>query len=280
MKQTNIGVVLFFVLVCQSISAQQPAFERVLVPVAIAPGGPKPGAFGSLWTTEIIGRNDSDVGKFVLNGFPHCPFESCDEGFHPPHTSFAFGGFDPPRDPNAGMFLYVRPDAQQVGFNVRVRDVSRQALTWGTSIPVIRQNQTYTGTLHLLAIPTQTRFRATLRIYDFNFSQDGRQVRLRIFEETSNTPLVDTIVALPPTPEADATNPIVPSAITIGDLLTTFPQLANLTPIQAPGAPKEARIRIDIDPISTDLEFWAFVSVTNNETQHVTVITPDPPPSR
>src|SRR5260370_32300719 len=34
------------------------------------------------------------------------------------------------------------------------------------------------------------------------------------------------------------------------------------------------RVRIEITPATDGLRLWAFVSVTNNETQHVTVIAP------
>lgn len=34
------------------------------------------------------------------------------------------------------------------------------------------------------------------------------------------------------------------------------------------------RLRIEIESNSSDLVFWAFASVTNNETQHFTAVTP------
>lgn len=33
-------------------------------------------------------------------------------------------------------------------------------------------------------------------------------------------------------------------------------------------------VRAEIEPLTEGLRYWAFVSVTNNETQHVTTITP------
>jgi hypothetical protein len=35
-----------------------------------------------------------------------------------------------------------------------------------------------------------------------------------------------------------------------------------------------ARARIEIEPTLPDMRVWAFVSITNNETQHVTLVTP------
>lgn len=33
-------------------------------------------------------------------------------------------------------------------------------------------------------------------------------------------------------------------------------------------------VRVEVEPLGEGARFWAFVSVTNNETQHVTLITP------
>jgi hypothetical protein len=34
------------------------------------------------------------------------------------------------------------------------------------------------------------------------------------------------------------------------------------------------RIRIEIEPLDGRAEYWAYVSVTNNATQHVTIVSP------
>jgi hypothetical protein len=34
-------------------------------------------------------------------------------------------------------------------------------------------------------------------------------------------------------------------------------------------------VRIEIQPSDQTLQFWAFVAVTNNASQHVTVVTPN-----
>ena len=33
-------------------------------------------------------------------------------------------------------------------------------------------------------------------------------------------------------------------------------------------------LRIEVTPVTPGLEFWTFVSITNNNTQHVTLVTP------
>jgi hypothetical protein len=155
-------------------------------------------------------------------------------------------------------------------FNLRVRDLSRQALTWGTTIPVIREAQTFASRLELLDVPTDARFRVALRVYDFD-APNSRSVRLRIYDRSKDNPvptlppqtaLVDVVLRLE-TPVEDVYGAI-PASAAVTDLIGAFPQLSS-API----------VRIVLDPVSTDLRFWAFASVTNDETQHVTAITPN-----
>jgi hypothetical protein len=49
----------------------------------------------------------------------------------------------------------------------------------------------------------------------------------------------------------------------IGQFTDAFPQLNGLD-----------KVRVEVTPLTEGLRFWTFVSITNNETQHVTTITP------
>jgi hypothetical protein len=42
-----------------------------------------------------------------------------------------------------------------------------------------------------------------------------------------------------------------------------------------PTASQYSRLRIEIEPLAGTTRYWAFVSITNNETQHVTLVTPE-----
>jgi hypothetical protein len=55
-----------------------------------------------------------------------------------------------------------------------------------------------------------------------------------------------------------------PSGIVIGDLLT--------------GTESAGPVRIEVQSATPGVPIWAFASVTNNATQHVTVIVPRPSP--
>jgi hypothetical protein len=235
----------------------QPPYERVLIPLFVS--GSLPGAFGSLWTTQLTVRNESDDSVVVTN----LPIGLC--GLCPPsepRSTFSLPLFV--HNPNAGTFLYIgSPGAGKVTFTLRVQDVSRQAQTWGTAVPVVRERDVHSDTLQLLDIPTDRRFRTTLRVYDFD-TPDNRSVRLRIYALNGNTPLVDTTLTLQGPRQDYPSFPDRPASAMIGDLVTAFPQLVIA-----------GRLRIVIDSVTSGVRFWAFVSVTNDETQHVTVIAPE-----
>ena len=243
----------------------QAPYERVLIPVVVN----GPGAYGSQWSTSLVVRNESETALVILPD----PYGGAIATFAPyqPHSTFRY-----PLDPigNGGEFLYVgNPGIGRVTFNLRVQDLSRQSETFGTTVPVVREKDIYSGSLQLIDIPVSSDFRSALRVYDWDSNTKvPRAVRLRIYDmcgagpfdrNCSDTPLVDTELVLPNGGEQSYTNPDHPGFAMIGDL-ASFPQLAGQT-----------RVRVDLDPVTPDLRFWAFVSVTHNSTQQVTVIAPN-----
>lgn len=237
------------------------ATTRVLIPVAI--NGQMPGAHGSRWTTELIGRNTHTSYVKVSRETPTRPCAiTCPRTPADPQSTFTpvLGGMLT----GPGVFLYVDDPADRVLFTLRIKDVSRQAQTAGTEIPVVREADTFTGTMHILDVPLDARFRQTLRIYDWN-GPANRSARVRIYRDDENVPVVDAELMLGPVlfTEIDPVYPDAPGYLQMGDFLANWPQLAGAT-----------RARLEIEPASPGLRFWAFVSVTNDETQHVTTILP------
>lgn len=237
-------------------------FERLLAPIFLSE--PLAGAYGSIWTTRLVGRNESDavVDVGVGNPIGTCPQPPC--GIRPGRSFSLTSGFQRV-DPNGGAFVYVgSPGIGRVIFSLRVQDTSRQSQTYGTSLPVLRASDMYTTTLQLLEVPTDRRFRVALRVYDYDLPAD-HFARLRIFDATNDfnsIPFVDTVLHLQ-SPDFNSYE-AVPGTAVFTDLVSAFPQLASVS-----------LVRIQIEPVSADMRFWAFASVTNNETQHVTTIVPN-----
>lgn len=273
MKRKLFAVAAWILIVTGSALAQDSQrYDRVLLPIMTQP---IPGAFGSLWKSEFIVHNPTDRAFTVpLILRPEC--NVCDQTglysheTHIPIMEHQNGPGDPP-----GLFFYAElPYGAQVQYNLRIRDLSRQASTWGTEIPVVRARDTFTGPLNLLDIPADDRFRQAIRVYDFD-ARPAAQVLMKVYRIPfspaipNTTPLVETTLTLTEplknTSYANTVNELKfrPGYVQIGWLLQAFPQIT-------PGEP----LRIELTPITPGLRFWAFAAITNNETQHITTITP------
>jgi hypothetical protein len=227
-------------------------FERVLVPV-FASG---PGAFGSQWSTEVTVL---DGAATDVEPYRRAPVARLASGTPAP---LDFGASHP-----AGVLFFAPLDlSARMQFGSLVRDTSRQAQDWGTEVPIVRDDELRSDRFNLLNVPADSRFRQTLRIYDAD-SVEG-PVNVLIYSMTDNRLLASRFVPLQsahpcrrfePCPSDD------PATATI-DVQSLFPELAT-----------ESRVRIEIFSLANGhyaRHVWAFVTVTNNQTQHVTVITP------
>ena len=223
-------------------------FERVLVPVYSFVAG----AFGSNWTTEVTMLNAS---RYAFEPYRRSPAPR-------------FGGraaatlnFGASR-PGGVLFFAPRDVSPAPRFGSLVRDTSRQADDWGTEVRVARESDFRTAELSLLNIPLDARFRQSLRIYDAD-SVDGSVV-VNVYAMDGTTPLASKIVQLRSPNPCNRYEPCASDdpAFAMVDLLALFPEAAG-----------QQRVRADIVPVN-GARIWAFVTITNNQTQHVTVITP------
>jgi hypothetical protein len=157
-----------------------------------------------------------------------------------------------------GWIFWVPKNNRSVAASLRVSDTSKQAINHGVEIPVATARDFSQNGIALLNVPVDSRYRLTLRIYSlsrrdvvvnvWNSSGDVQQVPLRvgktIFEPTyAEVTQFPRIVTVPPLP---------------GETMTIF--------VDSPRGPDGAHL--------PGYPIWAFVTVTNNETQHITTITP------
>lgn len=236
-------------------------YEPVLLPLATHE---TPGGYGSLWVTHLTLFNGTtreisspeDIFSLGACSFPPCPAVRIPAGsVHEPSIFRTLPG-DPP-----GALLWVRSDiARNVVFSVRIQDVSRQSLTWGTEIPVVRQEELYRSPLYLYGIPLDPRFRQSLRVYDPLPHQGCRSVRIRFLDESSGAVLLDENV----TPIDSDCNHRAGS---------DSPPAFEWHGLAERAGRETGRLIVEVTPLQ-EMAIWAFVTVTNNETQHVTTITP------
>jgi hypothetical protein len=160
----------------------------------------------------------------------------------------------------------VAPEiSDEVYFSLRIQDLSRSLLTWGTAIPVVRENHLRNGSVRLLDVPFELPFRQSLRVYAFDRISPGcDQVDVKVFDLQSG----ETVWTFPLT----LTDP---TGVTCA-VPSSAPNLAEVHSLSAgfEGASPPARVGIEITPRDPELKIWARVTVVNNETQHVTAIVP------
>jgi hypothetical protein len=224
------------------------AFERVLVPIFMPPVR---GPFGSEFRTLVYATNSSNRPgeRALLYGLDTTCFLALPV-VGPEDARVLDPGETLELQPDCStgpaiFFMVPKPTADRVTFNARVFDTSRGVLTHGTEIPIVRPNEFKNGRLVLVAVPLDERFRNTLRIY----SDRPTTVTVTYQAEVRTVPL-----------QAGRT-PFEPAYAALGN----FPrQTPNIEPL--------ANVRIEAPD---GVPIWAFVSVTNNTSQEITIVSPD-----
>lgn len=231
-------------------------FERILFPVLYSTKG----QHGSDWRTEAVISNPkrwfvelyNDITPIVCITYP------CGERLQP----FATMRFDGGQYPSGIALLTPWPEADQLAFALRTRDVSREAESFGTDIPVVHERHMFRDVdLTLLDVPLDPRYRAKLRVYAFDPLA------------TNFGPFIG-VVTDPPGPVV----PIGPTGVQLarncsGNGCYATPLYGEMDlPAQGPGV--RADVYLDTETVAGS-PVWAFITVTNNETQQVTIITPN-----
>lgn len=232
-------LVTLFVLSTVQAQPYDPAvFERVLVPIST---NDAPGLHGTLWSTELWYRNNSNFPVAVL---------PTTEGDSVPTIGIMAPLRIPIRPPDApGEFLYVtRGYLDQVQFDLRLYNRADTSGDFGTKLPVVREAE-FSQQIGLINIATDPNQRISLRIY--GLSDNITSATVRIYSDL-NANLASADVLL-------SGSPRYAEILLLGE---RFPAIRT-----------KDRVRIDVQA-GQGGRLWAFATVTSNLTQHVAVITP------
>lgn len=235
--------------VSHSIAAQ----ERVLVPLAVGVAS-TPGGYGSIWKSELYGFNRGTTPLVVTTSASLCMLGSCPVGRFtiPPGEALKIISAEPTM-----MFVLVG-DPRDLSLNARVFDESRNRVDWGTELPIVASESFQPG-FTLINVPVRSGFRVLLRLYEADGGADTN-VTIRIRDAATNA----VVRELPLTLEAryyDLGFDFGYGQWLLDDVL---------------GAGTEGLVHIELTPTNPVRRFWGFVSITHNETQHVTLVTPQP----
>jgi hypothetical protein len=275
MRTLTAALVLLLTLSAQASYSPDPDYKRVLIPVFYFGGG----AFGSAWWTdlELISTEQTFTlgGRAALVGDPACP-ALCGCDVKAEVESNKVETVCPNFESTAGLILYVprNLDRETIYTYLRVRDTAKQAERAGTQIPVVWEDELYNSTMMLLDIPSDPRYRTTLRLFDA--FQHPTEYSLRFYDmaelRRGNREVLHEVSIETEVVEEDAGRfPNRPAFASVGDLVAAYPKLATV-----------AAYAIEIigsHPITSppyyDRRFYALASVTNKTTQEVTVVAPD-----
>ncbi|HKR62940.1 MAG TPA: hypothetical protein VJZ00_04345 [Thermoanaerobaculia bacterium] len=250
---------IFFLLVFLLSAAALPLFaasELVLVPLWYA----GPGDAGSNWTTHLSVYNTGYYAEPNDRAILPCQWlaDPCPRGFWTDKMIV----YRAPQ-PYSGGFVMQVSDPDKLHFSLRIFEEAAQAEDLGLDLPVVRERELRRGPIQIMDIPIgdPQNFRYTLRMYG-------------IGDATTCTMRVNGYVAM-----ADGTPDLV---VTREIQLIRVPQglghfyfedntiIRDL--ILATGG--QGQLRVELEPVSSNMRWWAFASSTNNRTQDVTIVTP------
>lgn len=226
-------------------------FERVLVPIVYF----GPGAFGSQWAMDAALHN---LGSTAVQWFSNVARPTlCDVGDCSVRSNGTFGIWEYGNRPK-GLVLFVpRTNSDDVHYTLLARDTSRDESALGTEVRVVREKDARYGKILIDSVPLDSRYRTTLRIYAIDGG--ASEVKVTGVAVGSDTASAATVKLegcdMPPCNSAD------PGFGTF-DVRSLFPQF-----------PDKSRVTLFVEAPALR-PHWALVSVTNNTTQHVTVISP------
>jgi hypothetical protein len=222
-------------------------FERVLVPVSVHR---IPGAFGTMWSTEMYYRNNSTRPVVV---FPLAISDSVPTiGITEPLPILSLPAYAP------GEFLFVSRDGiDDVQFDLRLFNVADRRSNWGTKLPIVREGE-FDDAVSLINVPTAVDFRIALRIYGLpDETLVGETVLIKIYSHDDQL-LASTEMRFDD-PHFEGT-PRYAALLSLGD---AFPEIRQVD-----------RVRVHVESRSGRSKIWAFVGVTSNTTQDVSIIAP------
>ena len=246
------------------VTREEDAYEPIILPLLFE--GTRPGRFGSVWSSDVVIRNISTEPVDLLLARDYPPGETPDMRVtipaestlrtlppvmnqHRPISSIINVQL-PPYELHGRILHVLRSDAAKLQITQRVRSGSQadQEL----ELPVIREKDLATHQ-ELLDVPVTSDARLLLRAYSPRFGG----TRMRIFDSETDQLLADEYFSLE-----------VPRSRI---LFNENPAYGEFAGIESLVAGRAERIRIELtfpNPI------YGFVTITDNETQRVRVVTP------
>ncbi len=254
---------LLLAVAAQARDTNGDVFETILIPIAFSASQIVQGAYGAQWTGEIWVENASSTPVDSLQPTGLC-FPPCPPGL-PAGFVGRLSSVDSNNNDGGALFYVPAVIASKMHFSSRLLELTRRAQPTGVEMPVIREDQFFSNPTAYLGVPVGSGIRSALRVYDPRL-QRGSAVQVD-FLSPSGEQVASTILRPGDDPVVPLKLPVVnthpyPGAAAIRNITDMFPQLQAY-----------AHFHIRLTPLTPGMQYWAMVSVTDNETQHVLLIT-------
>jgi len=254
-------------------------YKKVLLPVYTSQ--PISGLNGSSFSTVLQGYAETDVRYFArVENTGEIPVIFTQRAFVPMYGRGEGLNYGPARA--TGRFLFVeaeRYNEVSLQYFLRSSDADKETSDQLTALPVVStplNSRSWILTIPISPILTEDiqprllgyRYRNMLRVYDFGGNGSG-EVDVHLFNQGffGRTARLETKrVKLD---QRDGNDPTYPFYAEMPIENRCFPRSAH-TPCDG------ANVRVEIEPVSANLQYWAFVSTTDMRTQHVTIFEPQP----
>ena len=231
---------------------------NALIPVVVH--GEVGGAYGTRWTTDVwIHNGTANTLDAIQRNLadPVCPFpeQPCAPNAVAGETRRAILYSQADR---GTVLLFTKDDAPLITLSARLLELSRRAQPNGIDLPVVWEDEYLRKPVRLLSVPIADASRVALRVYDPRLQQ-GSTVTVDFV-----APNGDLIASTTMSPGNNIRSEPTPGFAGINDLVAVFPALRA-----------HDRFDIRLTPVTAGMEYWGFVAVTDRDTQHVLLITPD-----
>ena len=207
--------------------------------------------YDSRYETRLLAFNDSNAEEDLL-----CAPEGC-AGIRPRSTVELIGGYAGGTPLPAWIYL-PKESADRLRMSLVVESSERSRLEERsyTELPIVSARDFTSKTMQFVGVRVDEGFRQTVRMYGLDGRAHG-QVMMRVYPIDSSELLHSCVHDIYPMGEE-----------TTGDGRALRPAFGMECDMSEHIPVRNQKVRIELEPITEGLRYWAFISITNNKTQH------------
>ena len=207
--------------------------------------------YDSRYETRLVAFNDSDQAPDLL-----CATDDC--AAVQPQATVEFSGGYAGGTPLPAYVYLPKQSAERLRMSLVVEssELSRLDERSYTELPIVSARDFTTKKMQFVGVRVDQGFRQTVRMYGLDGTKSGK-VMMRVYPMDSSVMLHACVHEI---------HPITYEKTKDGhDLRPAFGMECDMsTHIAA----RNQKVRIELEPITEGLEYWAFISITNHKTQH------------